>query len=280
MNYDRPHWSYSSLNQYLRCPLQYYFERVLKLPRPSVGSGLVLGSAVHHALAELHRRLQRNEPVASTLLRDSFLADWHRRERQERIEFRSGETRDGTVDLGLALLEKYAEEPHPTDVVAVERPTWVPLRNGRDEYLETPLVAVADLITRAEGKLRVSEFKTSGRTYGEFEVKTALQATCYVNASLESLGERASVEYVVLVKTKTPKVQRILTSRTEEDLRRLGDLVESVERAVRQEVFYPVETPLNCSTCPYRRPCREWTLTRRVHADAERSLSNGNAAPC
>lgn len=22
---DRPHWSYSSINQYLRCPLQYFF---------------------------------------------------------------------------------------------------------------------------------------------------------------------------------------------------------------------------------------------------------------
>ena len=30
---DRPHWSYSSLAQYLRCPLQYYFERVVHLER-------------------------------------------------------------------------------------------------------------------------------------------------------------------------------------------------------------------------------------------------------
>ena len=30
---DRPHWSYSQLFQFLRCPLSYYFERVLRLER-------------------------------------------------------------------------------------------------------------------------------------------------------------------------------------------------------------------------------------------------------
>ena len=53
---SRPHWSYSQLNQYMRCPLQYYFERIVKLDRPFVPSGLLFGSAIHEALAEfLHR---------------------------------------------------------------------------------------------------------------------------------------------------------------------------------------------------------------------------------
>lgn len=47
---SRPHWSYSQINQYLRCPLQYFFERVLKLERQSIPSNMALGSAVHEAL--------------------------------------------------------------------------------------------------------------------------------------------------------------------------------------------------------------------------------------
>ena len=46
MGFHRKHWSYSAINQYLRCPLQYYFERVLRLPKPTVGSGLVLGEVI------------------------------------------------------------------------------------------------------------------------------------------------------------------------------------------------------------------------------------------
>lgn len=80
----------------------------------------------------------------------------------------------------------------------------------------------------------------------------------YVNAVQQAYDRPAEVEYTVLVKTKTPKVQRLDAFRTEEDLGRLGDIIETVERAVQNNVFYPVESPLNCSTCPFRRPCREW----------------------
>ncbi len=51
----RPHTSYSAVAQYQRCPLQYYFQRILKLPSDTVASGLVLGGAVHEALAEYHK---------------------------------------------------------------------------------------------------------------------------------------------------------------------------------------------------------------------------------
>jgi putative RecB family exonuclease len=86
----------------------------------------------------------------------------------------------------------------------------------------------------------------------------ALQATCYINAVQERYGEPVSLNYVVLVKTKTPQVQRLTTDRTESDLGRLGDTVQSVQRAIEAGAFYPVENPMNCSGCPYRGPCKEW----------------------
>ena len=54
---SRPHWSYSQISQYLRCPLQYFFERVAKLKRPFSPSAMALGSAVHEGLADYHRQL-------------------------------------------------------------------------------------------------------------------------------------------------------------------------------------------------------------------------------
>jgi hypothetical protein len=45
---------------------------------------------------------------------------------------------------------------------------------------------------------------------------------------------------------------------------RLGDIVDVVERAIAAEVFYPVESQMNCAGCPFFKPCREWQgcLTR------------------
>ncbi|REK23089.1 MAG: hypothetical protein DWQ42_15785 [Planctomycetota bacterium] len=62
--FTRPHWSFSQVAQYQRCPLQYYFERIARLPRPFTPTGLALGSAVHAALAACHEQLmQGGQPL-------------------------------------------------------------------------------------------------------------------------------------------------------------------------------------------------------------------------
>lgn len=256
---NRPHWSYSALNQYLRCPLQFYFRRVLGLPSQTTGSGLVLGASVHAALAAFHSAIQKHEATAREQLISAFQMTWEEREKAEAVIYKDGETRDDTQAQGINLIEVYLKEPPPENVIAVEQSLLVPLINSHGEYLETPLVAITDLITAGEdGTWKVTEFKTSGRAYSESEVATSLQPTCYVHAVAAAFGRAATVEYTVLVKTKTPKVQRLRTARYDEDSGRLGDMVQTIERAIQLNVFYPVENPLNCSTCPYRQPCRDW----------------------
>ncbi len=255
---DRPHWSYSAVNQYLRCPLQFYLERVARIPQESVGSSLVLGSAVHAALETYHRGLQQRHHASAEELQAAFLNKWQWREREMAIAYRSGESRDDCIAQGIHLVKLYVADPPPSEVIAVERELVVPLHNSRGKYLETPLVTVIDLLARENGRLKILEIKTSGRSYAESDSETSLQPACYVNAVREEYGEEATVEFVVLVKTKTPKIQRVSTFRNEDDLGRLGDLVEAVEHAVRTGVFYPNENPRNCSTCSYRTPCRQW----------------------
>jgi CRISPR/Cas system-associated exonuclease Cas4 (RecB family) len=268
MNHSRPHWSYSAISQYLRCPLQYYFQRVLGIPSRTTSSGMALGSAVHAGLAEYHRRLMEQEQATPETVAKAFQDDWQERETRESIQFRDGDTRDDCIAQGVHLLELYLKEPPPERIVAVEHRFMAPLANSQGEYLETPLVAITDLITADNESLQVKEFKTSGRAYSESEVASSLQPTCYVHAVRECLGQEPSVEYTVLVKTKTPKVQRLQTSRYADDCGRLGDLVQTIQRAVDLGIFYPVESPMNCATCAYRQQCRDWGQTHRIVSDA------------
>jgi putative RecB family exonuclease len=257
--FDRPHWSYSAISQYLSCPLRFYFQRVLRLPQPSVSSSLVLGSAVHAALAEYHRTVQQDEPTDLAKLRRVFTDFWGSRESGKRVSYRAGENQADLMAQGIALLEVYLKEPPPQNIISIEKEILAPIHNSTGQYLETPLLAIADLITEGNEELTVREFKTSGRAYSEMEAETSLQPTCYINAAQEVFGTPATVEYTVLIKTKIPKLQRLTAVRNDEDLGRLGDIVETIERGIRAEVFYPVETPINCSTCPYRQPCRDWS---------------------
>ena len=276
---DRPHWSYSSINQYLRCPLQYFFQRVLGLPSRTIGSGLVLGSAVHAGLAEYHRQLKALEKIDNEGILKTFRDCWSDKESRETVVYKDGDNRDEGVEMGIHLLELYLQQPPPEGIVAIEQRILVPLYNSHGEYLETPLVAIADLITAAEESLTVKEFKTSGRAYSTSDVESSLQPTCYVHAVRQTFGREANVEYTVLVKTKTPKVQRIKTARYAEDCGRLGDLVQTIQRAVDFNVFYPVESPMNCSNCPYRQPCREWGSQTGPSLQADSRSSRSECLP-
>lgn len=263
INVARPHWSYSSVSQFLKCPLQFFFERVAKLPRTTTTDAQALGSSLHDALAHYHRKLQVNEPVTNGEVHRAFLDAWEEKAEDGQVIAAGEKSLENSRDLGLALVDVYLKEPPPESIIAVETPLLAPIANTQGEYLEKPILVVADLIVRqADGTLQVVELKTAGRAYSESEVATSLQPTFYANSVFEMTGEEPAVEFTVLVKTRVPKVQKIEAIRTVSDYRRLGDVIRVVERAVEAGAFYPVESPINCSGCPYYRPCREWTGSR------------------
>jgi putative RecB family exonuclease len=208
-NVARPHWSYSSVNQFLRCPLQFYFERVLKLPRKTTTDDQVLGSSLHTALASYHRKLQASEPVTTQEVHQAYLDAWESQAENGQIVGSGGKSLADSRDLGLALVDVYLKEPPPQSIIAVESPLLAPIANSRGDYLEKPVLIVADLVSRQEdGTLRITEIKTSGRAYSESEVATSLQPTFYANALYEMTGKEPGVEFTVLVKTKVPKARR------------------------------------------------------------------------
>jgi CRISPR/Cas system-associated exonuclease Cas4 (RecB family) len=214
------------------------------------------------ALAYYHGHLQHGQVPTPHQVDDALLYAWKEREKQMPIHLAEGKTTSDLVDQGIALIEAYMSEQPPSGIIAVEKRLTVPLFNSRDEPLDKPLVAVVDLLCRNETDLIVTEFKTSKRSMSESEINISAQATCYHHAVRERYDQAPKVQYKVLVKTKTPRVQTLSTERTESDSRRLGDLVQTIDLAIQAEVFYPNESPLNCSSCPYRRPCRQWSAEK------------------
>jgi len=277
---SRPHWSYNQLSKYLRCPLSYYFEYIAKVPKPFTSSGQVLGSAVHEALATYHRSIQEGRPCDRETVMGTLLKSWIEREARETIRYSDGDNRDDILEQGGSVLGAYLQEPPPSGIVAVEEQFLSPIVTSEGEVLEKPLVSILDLLTRESAGLTITDFKTSGRSMSAMEADTSLQATCYANAVNYTFAEQVRFQFVVLVKTRTPKVQQLPTARSETDLSRLGDLVQAVERGIEAKVFYPVETPLNCSTCPYRKECREWTGTSGVQGRVSLPTVGNEDATC
>jgi DNA helicase II / ATP-dependent DNA helicase PcrA len=76
--------SASALNRFLRCPLSFYYENVLKVPT-STNAAFAYGNAVHYALRRLYERMERQKvpkmPTETTFVKDfeQELRRWQQR---------------------------------------------------------------------------------------------------------------------------------------------------------------------------------------------------------
>jgi putative RecB family exonuclease len=156
----------------------------------------------------------------------------------------------------------------------------VPIVTSSGEILDRPLVAVIDLLHRQNGVLIVTELKTSSRKFAESQIDTAMQATAYALAVEQKYDQLPIVQYTILVRTATPQVQRLNTIRQPSDLERFGDVVQSVERAIVAQAFYPIESPLNCSGCPFRLPCLDWRGSFAINQNAVFDTQFAEDTPC
>jgi DNA helicase-2/ATP-dependent DNA helicase PcrA len=94
----------SALNNYLRCPLEFYFRNVVRIPSPK-NEAAEFGSAVHHALEQLYVRMKK-DPQERFPTMDDFLSDfaWYLKRNRECFTKEQYERR---MEYGLEILKQY-----------------------------------------------------------------------------------------------------------------------------------------------------------------------------
>lgn len=179
---DQGHWSYNRLSKFLRCPLAYFFEYELDLPKRFVPSNLVLGSAVHEALATYHRSIRAGTRCDRETVLGAFIKSWIEREAKEKVLFTGGDLKVDLMEQGGEVIRAYLQEPPPQQVIAVEETFISPIVTSDGKVLDKPLLSVLDLLTREPSGLTITDFKTAGRSMSGAEADMSYQANCYVNA--------------------------------------------------------------------------------------------------
>jgi ATP-dependent DNA helicase UvrD/PcrA len=109
----------SALNNYLRCPLEFYFRNLLRIPSPKNESA-EFGSAVHYALEQLFRKMQINGesfPGKVEFIKDF---EWYMHRHRENF---TKEQFDRRLEYGHEVLNNYYDKWSGSwnKVVTVER---------------------------------------------------------------------------------------------------------------------------------------------------------------
>ena len=255
---ERPHWSYSSLNQLLNiCSLQWMFEKIEKLQRPFTPVSLAFDSAYHRAMEFIAaHRMEGNLPAAKET-RDLFRTAWERQQAEGPPMEKTDETPEALAEQGAGLVEAYLNQVDPEErVVNFSRAFAVPFGTS-----EKPLISEIDcVVADSTGEVTLIDWKTSARRWPKDQADKSLQPTVYLYGAeqFQPGAGCAKFRFDVGVKNKTPVIELNCTTRSPEDFARLERLVETAERIVAHELFYPSEQSFAYGGCAFQEPCRAW----------------------
>jgi len=256
--------SFSSVNQYSSiCSLQYFYDRILRLPKECVSAALVLGIGVNDALRAIDVDLVngRKPNVASALQVLRAVLEKAFSDKHLPVVSTKGETLEELYEKGKGMVEHYVLVL-PNDETPLDLPHrfMVPLLGEDGEALPRPLVGELDRwVKTADGRVGIVDWKTAAARWPADKLAKDDQATAYLLAGEQVLGRPADFfRYDLLLKTKKPEVERYFVERTDRHRKRFLKKVSMVDKAVQAGVFTPNDHSFACPTCQFRTKCGSW----------------------
>ncbi|MGE3780284.1 MAG: RecB family exonuclease [Pirellulaceae bacterium] len=254
----RDYVSYSALSTYQQCPLRYYFRYVEGLPEETVSASLVFGGAIHVAVEHHFRQLLEGCPAPPL---DDLLAvyrdAWREREGSQ-IQFNKDDDESTLAELAKRMLGAFQQsdlaKPRGT-ILAIEDELRGELVPGVPD-----LLARVDLLVDSGDELIVTDLKTARSRWSQEMVEDSSEQLLLYGHLVRQMfpGRSLRLEFGVITKAKTPAVDRHEVQLSSQRLVRTKHVMERIWRAISSGHFFPAPSPMNCSGCPFRKPCRDW----------------------
>ncbi len=142
----------TALNNYLKCPLEFYFKNLIRIPSPK-NEAMEFGSAVHYALEQLFKKIRDNNEQMPGV--DVFIKDfeWHMQRHRESFTREQFARR---MEYGQEVLANYYATYANTwnKIVAIERNIRNVIVNG------VPLKGKLDKLEFDGKNVNVVDYKT------------------------------------------------------------------------------------------------------------------------
>ncbi len=230
--------SFSQFSSFQRCPQQYRFRYLLRLPSPS-SHAANFGSSIHNTLNAFYLTLQRGETVSLDLMRELYEKYWisggyesiaHHNARRKR---------------GWEILENF--------YAVNSQPFVVPAFLERGFTLKTDLGDVTGRIDRIDklddGTYEVIDYKTGTSKKGA-KLDKDLQLSLYGLAARDLFGLKVSQLSLYFLEDN----QKVSTTRSDEQLNQCADELKELFDEIRSSEFAP-DPGFACSFCDYRQIC-------------------------
>jgi DNA helicase-2/ATP-dependent DNA helicase PcrA len=248
----------TALNNYLKCPLEFYYRTLIKIPSPK-NEATEFGSAVHHALEKLFRKMQDSGqdrfPDKAFFLQEFDIYMRRHRESFTREQFAR------RLEYGHQILEDYYNRRIGSfnTIVAVERNIrnivyqGVPLKGKLDKLeFDGKSVNVVDYKTgdpdKAMPKMKGPDSKQPlGGDYWRQAVFYKILVDQFEGKGWTAVS--TEFDFVEPDKKKQYRQERIVI--TPEDLQQVGNQIKMVWSKIQARDFYTGCGKEDCHWCNF-----------------------------
>jgi len=238
--------SYSQLETFKRCPLQYKYKYILKIPvRPSAPASF--GTSLHQSLKDFYKaHLEAKKPSKADLL--SFLTlNW------QKEGYTSKAHEQKMYQRAQKMLEEFFKQGYQklANPVVLEQ-TFV-IKIASDLKIGGRLDRVDKL---KDGSIEIIDYKT-GKVPSQKAIDKNLQMTVYCMAASNPAIYKKEPEEVILSFYFLETQEKISTKRTIEDLDKAKKEIINLKQEITQSDFLPKPGPL-CDFCDFKLLCPAW----------------------
>lgn len=253
------HLSWSQVNLMRSCPQKFYFTYVVKAPKDFVASSLKFGSAVHSGLENYFRLHLEGIAADEGSLMHAYQTSWlHEEEPGLPIRFNKAEDSNTLEVTARGMFQAFLQSPLANlkgQVIGIEESFRSVLANGLPDVM-----ARVDLIYSDAGAIHLVDFKTSRSRWNPAKVEeSADQLRLYEILTAAVSGDTpVDLHFGVLTKAKKPAFDLLNVFPCDSDISTLQHITGTFRQlyeAMLAGNFYPVPSPQNCTTCPFKSRC-------------------------
>lgn len=239
-------FSYSQLNSFKTCPLQYKYLYVLKIPTLPTDSAS-FGTSIHKTLQDFYIEFIKDKKINKKRLLEIFKKTW------VPIGYTSTAHESRMKKEGEKILNNYFDKYHAKNINVLGLEKLFKIKISNDIFLTGKI----DRIDKKNGnEIEIIDYKT-GKKPSERELTKSLQLSIYALASQDKNMFNKKLSDINLTFHYLQTQEKITLKKTEEELIKTKEDVVGMVEEIKKNKF-PATPGKHCDFCSFKIICEAW----------------------
>ncbi len=239
-------FSYTQLETYERCPLQYRYQYILKIPT-APAAALSFGETIHKTLQQFYQEFIKDKNYEGKNIFTIYKKLWIP------VGYASAAHETRMKKEGEKILKRYLSAFHNPQLQILGLEKLFKIKIANDVYITGKIDRIDKLDNNA---IEIIDYKT-GKKPEQKELEKSVQLSIYALAAINDGLYRKKIGDVRLTFYFLNDMEKVSLTRTMADLETVKTNIKETADKIRQSDFAPKVGPW-CDFCAFRMLCEAW----------------------